>query len=301
MGLTEVSTANIFGQGLVSSGAIATTQTIMGAQMTRTKPDPFRDQYGPMALITGASDGIGRACALALAERGFDLTLVARRETVLQTFALELEGRFGVSVRVIALDLATPAAVGSLLTQTIGAPIGLVIAAAGFGSVGPFLDQDLDSESAMVDVNCRSVVELVHGFGLRMAARRRGGFVLFSSLVGFSGAPYSATYAATKGFVQSFAEGIAPELRAQGVDVLSVAPGPVATGFATRAGMQMGLSATPDMVAARSLAALGRRTTLRPGLLAKGLGWSLATVPRWARVQILGAVMKGMIAPGQKP
>lgn len=252
-------------------------------------------RFGPAALVTGASDGIGRAFAVHLAEQGFDLILVARRADVLQDVALDLGTRFSVDVRVLAMDLSDPAAVPNLLLLTEDAPVGLVVAAAGFGSIGPFLDQDVTTEVNMVDLNCRSVVALSHGFGQRMAAQGRGGLVLFGSLVGFNGAPLSATYAATKGFVQSFAEGIAAELRPHGVNVLSVAPGPVGTGFAARAGMQMGQAATPEMVARSALAALGRRTTVRPGFLAKFLGWSLAMLPRWGRVQVMGVIMKGMI------
>lgn len=256
----------------------------------------LKRRFGPTALITGASDGIGRAFALQLAEQGFDLVLVARRGPVLQELALDLGTRFGVDVRVLAMDLSDPLAVPELMRQTETAPIGLVVAAAGFGSIGAFLDRDVLSEVNMVDLNCRSVVELSFGFGQRMAAQGRGGLVLFGSLVGFNGAPLSATYAATKGFVQSFAEGIAAEMRPHGVSVLSVAPGPVGTGFAARAGMQMGQAATPEMVARGALAALGKRTTVRPGFLAKFLGWSLAMLPRWGRVQVMGVIMKGMIA-----
>jgi short-subunit dehydrogenase len=193
------------------------------------------------------------------------------------------------------MDLSDPSAVPELMSLTENTPVGLIVAAAGFGSIGPFLDQDMASEINMVDLNCRSVVELSYGFGQRMSASRRGGIVLFGSLVGFSGAPLSATYAATTGFVQSFAEGIAAEMRPLGVQVLSVAPGPVGTGFAARAGMQMGQAATPDTVARSALAALGRRGTVRPGFLAKFLGWSLAVLPRWGRVQVMGLIMKGMI------
>lgn len=260
-----------------------------------SKDSALKRRFGPTALVTGASDGIGRAFAVELAEQGFDLILVARRGEVLQEMALELGSRFGADVRVLAMDLSDPAALPDLMSLTEGSPVGLVVAAAGFGSIGPFLDQDVASEINMVDVNCRSVVELCYGFGQRMAAARRGGIVLFGSLVGFNGAPLSATYAATKGFVQSFAEGIAAELRPHGVGVLSVAPGPVATGFAARAGMQMGKSATPEMVARSALAVLGRRTTVRPGFLAKFLGWSLAMLPRWGRVRVMGVIMKGMI------
>jgi short-subunit dehydrogenase len=193
--------------------------------MTNTprKDRALKRRFGPTALITGASDGIGRAFAVQLAGQGFDLILVARRGDVLQEMALDLGTRFGGDVRVMAMDLSDPAAVPDLLSLTESTPVGLVVAAAGFGSIGPFLDQDMASEINMVDLNCRSVVELSYGFGQRMSAQRRGGIVLFGSLVGFNGAPLSATYAATKGFVQSFAEGIAAEMRPNGVSVLSVA------------------------------------------------------------------------------
>jgi short-subunit dehydrogenase len=255
----------------------------------------LKRRFGPTALVTGASDGIGLAFAERLAENGFDLILVARRSDVLQDIAADLGTRFGADVRVFPMDLSDPTSVPHLNTLTENTPVGLVVAAAGFGSIGPFLDQDVASEINMVDLNCRSVVELSYQFGQRMKADKRGGIVLFGSLVGFNGAPLSATYAATKGFVQSFAEGIAAELRPYGVSVLSVAPGPVGTGFAARAGMQMGQSARPDMVARSALAALGRRTTVRPGFLAKFLGWSLAMLPRWGRVRVMGIIMKGMV------
>ena len=265
--------------------------------MTNTprKDRALKRRFGPTALITGASDGIGRAFAVQLAGQGFDLILVARRGDVLQEMALDLGARFGGDVRVLAMDLSDPSAVPELMSLTESTPVGLVVAAAGFGSIGPFLDQDMASEINMVDLNCRSVVELSYGFGQRMSAQRRGGIVLFGSLVGFNGAPLSATYAATKGFVQSFAEGIAAEMRPHGVSVLSVAPGPVGTGFAARAGMQMGQAATPEMVARSALASLGHRTTVRPGFLAKFLGWSLAMLPRWGRVSVMGIIMKGMV------
>lgn len=255
----------------------------------------LKRRYGPTALVTGASDGIGRAFAEHLAEQGFDLILVARRETVLQDMARDLETRHGGRARVIALDLSDPSAVSDLLAMTEAEPVGLIVAAAGFGSVGPFLERNREAEIEMIDVNCRAVVDLTHGFGQRLRQQGRGGIVLFGSLVGFGGAPFSATYAATKSFVQSFAEGIALELRPIGVDVLSVAPGPVSTGFAARAGMQMGKAETPQTIARVSLGALGGRMTVRPGFLAKFLGWSLAMLPRWGRVRVLGLIMEGMM------
>lgn len=254
----------------------------------------LKSRLGPTALITGASDGIGRAFANALAAQGFDLVLVARRETVLHDLARDLSARFPVRVQVMAADLSDPKAVPDLLTRTAADPIGLLVAAAGFGSVGSFLAQDAAAEADMVDLNCRSVVALTHGFGARMAQAGRGGIILFGSVMGFQGAPGSATYAATKGFVQSFAEALAIELWPQGISVLAVAPGPVATGFAARSGMQMGQAATADIVAQAALAALHRGGTVRPGALAKLLGWSLALLPRWGRVRLMGRIVKGM-------
>ena len=259
------------------------------------------ERYGPTALVTGASEGIGRAFAQALARDGFELVLVSRNEGRLRTLASELEAEFGATVHVLPYDLAVPGASRALVEATDGRAIGLVVAAAGFGSVGAFLEKPIGEESAMVDLNCRSVVELAHGFGERMVGAGRGGIVLFGSLVGFSGAPRSATYAATKGFVQSFAEGLAAELRPHGVDVLSVAPGPVESGFAARAGMRLAFSQTPATVAAGALAAIGRTTTVRPGALSKMLGWSLGMLPRRGRVRVLGELMKGMTAVAPRP
>lgn len=257
--------------------------------------DDLKSRFGPVALVTGASDGIGRAFAEALAAQGLDLVLIARRELVLAGLARDLTAKHGVAVTVITADLAAPGTVAEVLARTKDHSIGLLVAAAGFGSTGAFLDLDPATEAGMVDLNCRAVVELTHGLGLRMAAQGRGGIVLFSSVLGFSGVPFSATYAATKGFIQSFAEGLVVELRPRGISVLSVAPGPVGSGFAARLGMQMSVTDRPETVARAALAALAKGGTLRPGVMGKPLGWSLALLPRWGKARVLGQVMKAMM------
>lgn len=256
----------------------------------------MKTRFGPAALITGASDGIGRAFAEALAAQGFDLVLVARREAVLQALARDLADRHGVTVDAIAGDLSVPGTVADILERTAQTPVGLLVASAGFGSIGPFLSQDAACEADMVDVNCRSVVELTHGLVTRMAKTGKGGVVLLSSIAAFSGAPYAATYTATKGFVQCFAEGIAVGLRPLGISVLAVAPGPVGSGFAARAGMHVARAETPQTVARVALAALHRGGTVRPGFLAKLLGWLLVATPRRGRVRIMAQIKKGEIA-----
>lgn len=115
-----------------------------------------------------------------------------------------------------------------------------------------------------------------------------------SSLVGFQGVPKAATYAATKAYVQSLAEALHHEMRAERIDVIASAPGPIHSGFAARAKMTMGMAQQPAVVARSTLRALGRRATVRPGWLAKGLEAALKPLPRFGRVRMMGVVMNGM-------
>lgn len=258
----------------------------------------WRERYGPWAVVTGASDGIGRESAVALAEAGLHVVLVARRRDRLEALAGQLTADHRVQTRVVALDLGTREAVPTLLREVHDLEVGLLVAAAGFGTSGAFIDLPLEDDLAMVDLNCRAVVELAHAFGGRFARQGRGGLVLFSSVVAFQGVPRVATYAATKAFVQTLAEGLRAELAPAGVDVLASAPGPVHTGFAARASMRMGAALTPDVVARATLQALGRRGTTRPGWLSKLLGAALMTLPRAARTRVMGLAMAGMTTAG---
>jgi hypothetical protein len=254
----------------------------------------LRDRFGPVALVTGASDGIGRALAEALAAEGFGLILVARRADALAGVAAGLAARHGVMAEVVAADLGTEAGVAAAIAAADGRDVGLLVAAAGFGAAGPLVDAELAPELDMLRVNCAAVLALAHCFGGRFARRGRGGIVLMSSLLAFQGVPGAANYAATKAYVQSLAEGLRVELGPRGVAVIAAAPGPVRSGFAARAGMRMGLAGTPEAVARETLAALGRRTTVRPGWLSKALEASLALLPRAGRTRVLARVMAGM-------
>jgi uncharacterized protein len=268
--------------------------------MTSSSASPsrnvLRERFGQWAVVTGASDGIGRAFAVDLARAGMHLVLAARRVEALQALATQLEAEHGIRTRVVPCDLATDAGVRALEEQSAALDVGLLIAAAGFGSSGAFLDQALDSELSMIDLNCRAVAALSHHFGRRFVERKRGGIVLMSSILGFAGVPLSANYAASKAYVQSLAEGLRAELAPLGVAVLAVAAGPTATGFASRAKLQMGNAMSPAIVSQQSLRALGRMTTVRPGVITKILDGSLRTVPRLMRSRILGVVMRGMTA-----
>jgi uncharacterized protein len=229
-----------------------------------------------------------------LAARGLSLVLVARRRDRLEALAKALGTAHGVEVEVIAADLGTEAGVAAVLAALPGKEIGLYAGAAGFATAGAFTQGSVEQELNMIDVNCQALCALAHPLARSMQARGRGGIVLMSSIVAFQGVANSANYAATKAYVQAFAEGLAAELKPFGVDVVASAPGPVDTGFAARADMKMGSAATPEVVARETIAALGRRTTVRPGGLAKLLGHGLGLLPRRFRSRILGQIMQGM-------
>lgn len=266
------------------------------------KADSFQYKYGTWAVVTGASDGIGREFARELALRKLNVVLVARRSALLEALAAELQAAHGIECRVISADLALPEASTPLFDDTSALDVGLLVASAGFGTSGPFVLGKLADEQDMLAVNCGAVLDQTIHFAKRFAERGRGGIVLLSSVVAFQGAPGSAHYGATKAYIQSLAEGLREELKGRGVDVIAVAPGPINTGFAARAKLHMAQSLEPAIVAKQTLAALGSYATVRPGWLSKLLGWSLATAPRWMRVKIMGKVMAGMTSsPRSKP
>ena len=270
---------------------LARRQNWRGAAVSKSSTLNLR--YGTWAVVTGASDGIGRAFARELAIAGFNLVLAARRRPILEQLASELASEHRVACEVVALDLSNSSAPEVLLNATQAHDVELLVTAAGFGTSGPFLDAPLAPELEMIDVNCRAVAALAHGFGRRFAQRGRGGLVLMSSLLAFQGVPRAANYAATKAYVPTFAEGLRRELLAQNVDVLAVAPGPIASGFAQRANMTMSLAGKPEAVAR---GALDARPTDHgaSGVPAWFLEASLAPLPRQGRARIMQLVMAGM-------
>lgn len=252
-----------------------------------------RQRHGPWALVTGASDGIGRAFAHELLHAGLDLIVAGRRAEALEAHQRDAALLRRGCIPVIA-DLATAEGVSRVLEATSGRDVGLAVCAAGFGTSGPATANPIDEELAMVDVNCRAVLAIALPLAARMQQRGRGGLVLMSSLLAFQGVPRSANYAATKAYVQALAEGLRGELAPDGIDVLAVAPGPVASGFGARARMRMTLTDDPRRVAREALGRLRGGGTVRPGRLGKLLEASLAPLPRRARSAILARVMAGM-------
>jgi short-subunit dehydrogenase len=254
----------------------------------------FAKRYGPYAMVTGASEGIGASFAEELAKAGINVVLVARREDQLNKLARRLEAKYAVLCPVISVDLSKADEVEAMFRITDQIDIGLVVCNAGFGTAGNFLDSDVGNELNMLSVNCNAVTRMAHHMGLKLKARGHGGLILLSSIVATQGAARSAHYAATKAYIQTLGEGLQQEWSKIGIDLLIVAPGPVTTGFALRSNMQMGKAATPEVVAQESLKALGRKKLIHPGWLAKLMSFSLSTAPRRIRVLIMGAIMGSM-------
>lgn len=210
------------------------------------------------------------------------------------SIATELNTLNGIQTRVIAADLSQAPEMQHVIDATKDLDVGLLIAAAGYGTSGEFVRADLENEVNMLEVNCRAALVLTHHFAQKFVQRKRGGIVLFSSIVAFQGVPRTANYAATKAYIQTLVEGLYAELKPLGVDVLASAPGPVQTGFATRANMQMGQALTAKDVAQATLDALGKRATVRPGWPSMLLEGLLTPLPRWGRTLIMTQIMACM-------
>ena len=185
------------------------------------------------ALVTGASSGLGRAYARALAARGHGLLLVARREPALQDLAGRLRAHHAVPVRVLTADLATDEGLARCRAAMDASPPRVAVLNAGFGSVGPLVLQDREREDRMVRLNCLAVTDLAHHALRGMVAAGRGGsLVVVSSAAAFQPLPRMAVYAATKAFELHLAEALAREGEPHGIGVVAVCPGPTRTEFA---------------------------------------------------------------------
>jgi hypothetical protein len=260
--------------------------------------DAFVRQYGSWAVVAGASEGLGAAWAEALAERGLNLVLFARRSEVLDTTAAAIRSRHAVKVLTFALDLAT--GFGAELERLAGSlEVGFGVFNAAHAPRGRFLDLTLEDQLRSVDVNCRGPLAMAHVLGTRMAARGRGGLVLMSSLTAFHGSPFIATYGATKAFNLVLGEGLWFELRARGVDVLACAAGATRTpGFLRASPHGEPGMIEPAQVVEEALGRLGRTGVMIPGRFNRFASFLMRRVlPRGAAAGILGNRTRNLTLP----
>ncbi|MDQ2931196.1 MAG: SDR family oxidoreductase [Gemmatimonadota bacterium] len=193
----------------------------------------------PLALVTGASSGIGADLARELARHGHDLVLTARRTSELEALATELRA-LGISATVVTKDLSAPGSARSLAAELEAArmQIDVLINNAGFGDVGPFVREEPDRIDAMLELNVAALTALTRAILPGMVARKRGRVMLVSSVGAFQPGPNMATYCATKAYVLSLGEAIARELRGTGVTLTTLCPGATLTGWAAASGAE---------------------------------------------------------------
>ena len=246
-----------------------------------------------VALITGASAGLGAEFARQLARRGTRLVLVARREDRLRTLADEVG-----NARVIAMDLSAHDAAERLVADldAAGDEVELLINNAGFGQIGRFVSLDARRQREMIDLNIGTLTDLCRLIAPRMIERKSGGILNIASTAAFQPGPNMAVYFATKAYVLSFSEALHEELKPQGVHVSALCPGPTRTEFGDVAGfggngMFDRVAMEAPAVVAAGLAGLARnKAVVVPGAINKIGAASTRFAPRSVVRKIAGAI-----------
>jgi len=190
----------------------------------------------PLAMVTGASTGIGYELAVLCAKEGFDLLVVADEPKIHE--AAEQLRNFGVAVDAVESDLARLEGVDKFYQAAKGRPVDALLANAGHGLGGSFLDQNFSDVLHVIDTNITGTVYLIQKVGKDMRARGRGRILITGSIAGFTPGPYNAIYNASKAFIDSFSFALRSELKDTEVTVTCLMPGATETEFFERAGME---------------------------------------------------------------
>ncbi|MFA5302381.1 MAG: SDR family NAD(P)-dependent oxidoreductase [Bacteroidales bacterium] len=245
----------------------------------------LKSKYGPWALVAGASEGLGEAFAREIASRGLNVYLIARREEKLQELSATIQHDYGVHVKFMKVDLSEPDQIKDFFSQ-LDVNAGLVVYNAAYAPVGSFAGLPAKDPEKIVAVNVCGPVLVAHLALAMMIKRGNGGIVLMSSLAGTQGSPKIATYAATKAFNTTFAEGLWKELKPMGIDVLASCAGAILTpGYKnTQHQKPAPGTLTPEQVASKTLNAIGKGPVMVPGTINKLARWLMGRVlpRRWA-------------------
>lgn len=257
---------------------------------------------GRRALVTGASSGIGQAFATRLAQDRYDLVLVARNVERLEQLAEQLRSDHGTGVKVLPADLTKTQQLRKV-ERHIAADehLEILVNNAGFGTAGQFAELDIAVEEDQIRLNVLALVRLTRVALPAMVQRHRGAIINVSSMAGMQPGPTTATYSATKAYVNTFTEGLHEELQGSGVQVQALCPGFTRTEFQQRANIDT--SSLPELawmeaadVVDASIAGLGRGDVICvPGLLNRLLASTAAAIPRPVARKILGAAARQVL------
>ena len=215
---------------------------------TLMKTQIDKKQFGPWALVTGASSGIGKEFAQQIAASGINVMLVARRDALLAELGHAITEEFDVQYRALSMDLSEEGFMAGLAEATHDIDIGLVVSNAGTGNSGEFLKLDRQLLQKTLRLNTMAHLDIAHHFGAKLAERRRGGLLFVGAMGADKGLPYMANDGGAKAYVQSFSEGLHVELKPLGVHVTVLPPGPTDTPVIAKLGL------TPDTMPMKPMA-----------------------------------------------
>lgn len=230
----------------------------------------FKTTYGPWTLVAGASEGLGAAFAEALASRGLNLILLARRLDKLEALAIQLRETYAVEISIHSIDLANFKTVKQVVSEC-NRSIGLLVYNAAYAPIGYFESISEEQLETIVDVNIKSPLLLTKLLSAGMIEKKQGGIILMSSLAGFQGSPKIAAYAASKSFNAIFAAGLWHEFKQHNIDVIASCAGAISTpGYKNAQDLKDAPGTlSPSSVANSTLNALGKGPTTIPGFTNK--------------------------------
>lgn len=250
----------------------------------------------PLAVVTGASSGIGRELALIAARKGFDLLMAADTDLAETTTQVE---SFGAAATAVQCDLATPDGVAEVMKALADRPVAALLANAGHGLGHAFLDQEFDDVRHVIDTNITGTIYLAHQIGRRMRSAGEGRILFTGSIAGYMPGSYAAVYNASKAFIDSFSLALRNELLDTGVTVTCLMPGVTDTEFFERADMmdtkagQTTQKDDPSVVAKAAFAALQAGTDkVTPTVKNKIMGVVADMLPDKVAAQIHRGISK---------
>ena len=268
----------------------------MTAPMTRVD----QQQFGPWAVVTGASSGIGKEFARQLAASGLNLVLVARRLSLLEDLGSQLANQFRIQYRVVGVDLTEPGFLDTLEAATQDLDVGLLVSNAGAVAIGEFLTLERSILDQSARLNVLAHLSLVRHYSEHLAQRGHGGVVLVSSTSATSGAPFMADYAAAKAYVLKLGEALHLEFQKQGLHLTVLLPGPTATEGVTASGLDLPTKLmSVEQCVAEGLAALqANRTTHIAGQMNRLMA---ALIPGFVMRKMMGTMLARALANRRQP